>query len=264
MAWMRMMGTDSVEYHRQTVLSRADDHPGAALAYYASRGETPLVWGGAGADLLGLAGVVTDEAYSALFGPGGASDPRSGSRLVTTRRPGMELVVAAHKSVAELGIIGKAEDMHAIMDAERDATLGYLDSVTQARGGRRGRGAAPAPTGGLLYATTRHATSRAGDPAPHDHVLLANVVRMADAKGGWKAADTTAWRTHLHAATVIGRLASARVAVERGYAIEADAGPSGRLGQLADHRHPPSGVRLALQALGPDRRGTGTQRAFLL
>jgi len=230
MAWMRMMGTDSVEYHRETVLSRADDHPGAALGYYASRGETPLVWGGAGAEALGLGGVVTDEAYSALFGPGGASDPRSGQRLVTTRRPGMELVVAAHKSVAELGVIGKAEDMHAIMDAERDATLGYLDSVTQTRGGRRGRGAASAPTAGLVYATTRHATSRAGDPAPHDHVLLANVVAMADTKGGWKAADTTAWREHLHAATVIGRLASARVAVERGYAIQADAGPSGRLG----------------------------------
>jgi len=230
MAWMRMMGIDSVEYHRATVLSRADDHPGAALAYYASRGETPLVWGGAGADLLGLSGAVTDEAYSAVFGVGGASDPRSGDRLVTTRRPGMELVVAAHKSVAELGVIGKAEDMHAIMDAERDATLGYLDQVTQTRGGRRGRGAATAPTAGLVYATTRHATSRAGDPAPHDHVLLANVLSMADEKGGWKAADTTAWRTHLHAATVIGRLASARVAVERGYAIEADAGPSGRLG----------------------------------
>ncbi|MHB1444692.1 MAG: MobF family relaxase [Acidimicrobiales bacterium] len=227
---MRMMGTDSVEYHRQTVLARGDDHPGAALGYYASRGETPLVWGGAGAGTLGLAGAVTDEAYSALFGPGGASDPRSGERLGATRRPGMELVVATHKSVAELGVIGKAEDMHAIMDAERDATLGYLDEVTQARGGRRGRGAATAPTGGLIYATTRHATSRAGDPAPHDHVLLANVVQMTDAKGGWKAADTTAWRTHLHAATVIGRLASARVAVERGYAIEPDAGPSGRLG----------------------------------
>ncbi len=36
-----MMGADSVEYHRATVLGRADDHPGMALEYYASRGETP-------------------------------------------------------------------------------------------------------------------------------------------------------------------------------------------------------------------------------
>ncbi len=49
MAWMRMMGADSVDYHRSTVLARGDDHPGQALAYYASRGETPLLWGGRGA-----------------------------------------------------------------------------------------------------------------------------------------------------------------------------------------------------------------------
>jgi len=57
-----------------------------------------------------------------------------------TRRPGVELVVSAHKSVAELGVIGRAEDMHAIMDAERTATLAYLDLVTTSIGGRRGRG----------------------------------------------------------------------------------------------------------------------------
>ena len=33
-------------------------------------------------------------------------------------RPGMELVVSPGKSVAELGVIGRAEDMHAILDAE--------------------------------------------------------------------------------------------------------------------------------------------------
>ena len=53
---------------------------------------------------------------------------------------------------------------------------------------------------------------------------------MGDERGGWKAADTTLWREHLHAATMIGRVASARVAVQLGYGIEADSGPSGRLG----------------------------------
>src|SRR5260370_327274 len=72
--------------------------------------------------------------------------------------------------------------------------------------------------------------SRAGHPSLHDHVLVANVVEMLDAEGGWKAADTTLWREHLHAATIVGRAASARVAVELGYAITPDHGPSGRLG----------------------------------
>ena len=43
----------------------------------------------------------------------------------------MELVIGAHKSLAVLGVIGRAEDMHAVMDAERDATLAYLDDVTR-------------------------------------------------------------------------------------------------------------------------------------
>jgi conjugative relaxase-like TrwC/TraI family protein len=185
-----MMGAESVEYHRATVLGRVDDHPGRAMEYYAARGETPLVWGGSGAASLGLAGAVSAEAYAAVFGPGGARDPRTGEQLVQTRRPGMEIVIAAHKSVAELGVIGRAEDMHTIMDAERDATLAYLDRVTRQMGGRRGQAVTAKPTAGLIYAHTRHATSREGDPSPHDHVLLANVVEMKDERGGWKAADT--------------------------------------------------------------------------
>ncbi|MGH8999663.1 MAG: MobF family relaxase [Acidimicrobiia bacterium] len=227
---MRMMGADSVAYHEATVMGRADDFPGQALDYYASRGETPLVWGGGGAARLRLNGRVTEQEYAAIYGPGGARHPVTGQQLAATRRPGMELVVSAHKSVAELGVIGRAEDMHRILDTERDATLAYLEGVTRQRGGRRGRQAFQTPTSGLVYAHTRHATSRAGDPCPHDHVLIANLVEMLDGQGGWKAADSVLWRDHLHAATMAGRVAAARVAVELGYAIEADPGPSGRLG----------------------------------
>jgi conjugative relaxase-like TrwC/TraI family protein len=226
---MAMMGAQSVDYHRATIVERSDDHPGRALDYYGSRGETPLVWGGSGAERLGLSGTVTDGQYSALFGPGGAADPTTGVRLVGTQRPGMELVVSAHKSVAELGVMGRAAVMHRILDAERDATLAYLDAVTRERGGRRGRRRAQTATSGLVFAHTRHATSRAGDPCPHDHVLLVNVVEMGDAGGGWKAADTALWREELHAATMVGRVAAARAAVEAGFAIGADPGPSGRL-----------------------------------
>ena len=106
MAWMRMMGAESVAYHRQTVIERSDDHPGLALDYYGSRGETPLEWGGKGAGKLGLTGTVEAAQYDALYGPRGARDPATGTRLVATTRPGMELVIAAHKSVAELGVVG--------------------------------------------------------------------------------------------------------------------------------------------------------------
>jgi conjugative relaxase-like TrwC/TraI family protein len=163
---MRMMGADSVDYHRATVMERGDDHPGQALDYYASRGETPLMWGGSGAEALGLSGAVTHEAYEAIYGAGGAVDPTTGTRLVRTTRPGMELVISAHKSVAELGVLGRTEDMHRIMDAERNATMSYLDDVTRKAGGRRGQAATPSPTRGLVFAHSRHATSAPVTPIP--------------------------------------------------------------------------------------------------
>jgi conjugative relaxase-like TrwC/TraI family protein len=232
-AWFRRMGADEVDYHRHTVMHRGDDHPGAALAYYGSRGETPLEWGGQLADRLGLVGVVDDAGYEAIFGPGGARDPHRGTRLTATRRPGVELVVAAHKTVAILGLMGRADDMHAILDAETDATMAFLEEWFARQGGRRGRGQTRTATGGLLWARTRHATSRAGDPAPHDHVLVANLTEMLDGDGGWKALDTAGLRDLTHAATMVGRLAAAERAVELGYAIEADPGPSGRLDHWA-------------------------------
>ena len=99
MAWFRRMGAEEVAYHAATVLGRGDDHPGRALGYYGSRGETPLRWGGTGAGWLGLAGEVTVEGYERAFGPGGFRDPVTGDRLVATRRPGFELVVGAGLSL---------------------------------------------------------------------------------------------------------------------------------------------------------------------
>jgi conjugative relaxase-like TrwC/TraI family protein len=134
--------------------------------------------------------------------------------LATGKRPGVELVVAAHQTVAVLGLIGRVDDMHAILDTEGDATLAYLDEWFTRQGGRRGKAQRRTPTTGLLWARTRHATSRAGDPAPHDHVLVANVTEMLDDRGGWKALDTAGVRDLIHAATMAGRLAAAQQAVQ--------------------------------------------------
>jgi conjugative relaxase-like TrwC/TraI family protein len=228
-AWFRRMGLDEVAYHQATVLSREDDHPGRALDYYGSRGETPLRWGGDGAARLGLADEVTPEAYDAAFGPGGFRHPATGPRLVATKRPGFELVVGAHKSVAVLGLIDQADAMHSILDVETVATMGWLDDWFQARGGRRGRAQVRTATGGLTYAVTRHATSRAGDPSPHDHVLVANIVEMLDRSGGYKALDSGTLADTVEAATMVGRLHSAARAVELGFDIAPDDGPSGHL-----------------------------------
>jgi conjugative relaxase-like TrwC/TraI family protein len=227
-AWFRAMGVDQVAYHEATVVGREDDHPGQALDYYGSRGETPLRWGGAGAARLGLQGEVTREAYRLAFGPGGFRDPLTGQQLVRTKRSGFELVVAAHKSLSLLGVTGRADDMHAILDAQTVATMAYLEGWARSRGGRRGCAAVATPTSGLVYAVTRHGTSREGDPHLHDHVLVANVCEMRDAEGGYKALKSDELRDRDEAATMVGRLQSAARAIELGYAIETDRGRSGR------------------------------------
>ncbi|HEU5152053.1 MAG TPA: MobF family relaxase [Iamia sp.] len=223
------MGADEVAYHQSTVVGRADDHPGAALDYYGSRGETPLRWGGAGAARLGLYGEVTADAYEAAYGPGGFRDPATGEQLVSTKRPGFELVVSAQKTVAVLGVIGRADAMHHLLDVETEATMDWLDTWFQQRGGRRGRAQVRTATGGLVYTRTRHGTSRAGDPSPHDHVLVANVAEMLDDVGGFKGLDSASLRDTVEAATMVGRLHSAARAVSLGYRIEPDNGPSGNL-----------------------------------
>lgn len=148
---------------------------------------------------------------------------------MSSRRPGFELVVSAHKSVAVLGVIDRADAMHSILDAETAATMSWLDDWFQTSGGRRGRVQSRTATGGLTYAVTRHGTSRAGDPSPHDHVLVANVVEMLDVRGGHKALDSAALRDTVEAATMVGRLRSAARAVELGFEIAPDGGPSGNL-----------------------------------
>lgn len=116
-----------------------------------------------------------------------------------------------------LGLVGDADAMHSILDVETTGTMVWLDSWFQTRGGRRGRAQTRTATGGLTYAVTRHATSRAGDPSPHDHVLVANVIEMLDNRSGWKALDSAALRDTVEAATMVGRLRSAWRAVELTY-----------------------------------------------
>ncbi|MBO0732245.1 MAG: AAA family ATPase, partial [Acidimicrobiaceae bacterium] len=71
---------------------------------------------------------------------------------------------------------------------------------------------------------------------------------------------------HLHAATMVGRQAASRVAVELGYAIEADAGPSGRLRHWQIAGVPDEVIDLHSKRAAEidaecERRGEGSPRA---
>ena len=104
MAWIRKMGVDSVDYHRATVLGRSDDHAGRALGYYASRGETPLAWGGQLAFRLGLSGPVDDASYEALFGAGANSRLRPDLARRTDRTVRIARLRAEREAVRAVGL----------------------------------------------------------------------------------------------------------------------------------------------------------------
>lgn len=207
----RMLSDEGYTYHAHSI------HPDGAAdyAYLTGQGETPLRWGGTGAPALGLQGRVTEEDYRRVFAPGAGLGVR-------TERRGLEIVFGTRKSVSVLGLVldGHEDDAMAIMDAELAANLAYLEGVVRTVGGRRGRLQQRVATGGLVYASTRHLYSRALDPDIHQHVLLANVVEMADGVGGWKALDSSLIHKHVQAADMAGRVAGAWEATRRGYAIE--------------------------------------------
>ena len=73
------MGAESVGYHEHSVLERGDDRVGNALEYYGSRGETPMVWGGAGAASLGLDGEVGVRSGGRSSASGALAIPKAAS-----------------------------------------------------------------------------------------------------------------------------------------------------------------------------------------
>jgi conjugative relaxase-like TrwC/TraI family protein len=193
-------------YYEQQVAGGLDD-------YYAGRGESPGIWAGRGAELLGLAGVVEDGDLGTLLR---GLDPASGTRLRTPVRErsitvrvldsesgewreeqkrlapvsGFDLVFSCPKSVSVVHALtddeGVRREISEAHEASWQAALGYLER--EACVVRRGRGGTSREHGeGFVAAAFRHRTSRAQDPHLHTHVIVANFARSAD--GEWRALD---------------------------------------------------------------------------
>lgn len=167
--------------------------------YYLGAGEAPGEWVGAGAALLGLGGEVDEGRFAELF------DLRKAEGgLVATdtarRVPGFDLTFSAPKSVSLVWALGRPETSAEVRRAHEEAVraaLGYLER--EAAWVRRGHaGFERGPADGLVAAAFPHRTSRAGDPALHTHVLVANIGRGSD--GRWTALDSRALYAHARTA----------------------------------------------------------------
>jgi Ti-type conjugative transfer relaxase TraA len=179
----KLTGPDSDRYYSQTVAKGRED-------YYSGRGEAPGYWAGSGVDLLMESDApVSDEAFASLLA---GRSPASGASLRSSTTPhavsGYDLTFSAPKSVSVLYGVGTDELSQQVREAHDAAVgeaLGYLER--NACWTRRGPGGRNVLRGrGFVAGAFRHRTSRAGDPALHTHVVVANTT---EADGQWSALD---------------------------------------------------------------------------
>jgi conjugative relaxase-like TrwC/TraI family protein len=193
-------------YYERSVAAGLDD-------YYAGRGESPGVWTGRGAAVLGLEGIVQDGQLGTLIR--GAHplteerlrlhpkertitveriDPHAGERRIEQKKlspvAGFDLVFSTPKSVSLIHALGDEGTRRAVSEAHAaawQAALAYLEDEACAT--RRGKnGLIREHGGGLVAAAYQHRTSRAQDPHLHTHVIVANMAQSpSDAK--WRALD---------------------------------------------------------------------------
>ena len=178
--------------------------------YYTGAGEAHGEWVGGGAERLALTGqVAADDLRAVLAGlrPGtGGLTPNGDTMHPHPRRvPGFDLTFKAPKSASVLYAIsddprvqgavieaGQTAMQAAVAWLEREAVrvqrgshnIAYLARLDPAD--REQAGPRRLPTSGMVAASFRHRTSRAGDPYLHWHVLVANLVEGTD--GRWSSA----------------------------------------------------------------------------
>lgn len=154
----------------------------AATEYYAGQA-VPSQWQGQGAEFQGLTGREVTESDLTRQLEGKVSEFNKDSQqweekqLGVTRggelqhRAGWDLTFAAPKSVSIESEVFANADVRAAHEGAVSKAMGFLeDKAAQAR-----IGGDFVQTKNMTYAIFEHATSRAGDPQTHTHVIVANV-----------------------------------------------------------------------------------------
>ncbi len=185
------LAAGKVSYYLRTVASGVED-------YYTGSGEAPGYWTGASAQRLGLHGQVSERDFVRVLA---GLDPRDETPLTGAGRgrkrtiPGFDATFSAPKSVSLLWALGDPGTSRTVRRAHDRAVaeaLGYLErNATSVR--RRGQ---QVKAEGLVGAAFRHRTSRAGDPALHTHVVVANQAFTVD-DGVWRTLDARVLRHHM-------------------------------------------------------------------
>ncbi len=159
-------------------------------SYYLDAGEPPGRWYGRAAVMLGLEGVVDDDAFLAVMA---GQDPETGRDL--GRRfgegsvRGFDATFSAPKSVSVLFAIADEQLGRQVTEAHDravDAVLSWVESQAHTRMRQRGH-VVTVDADGIVAGVFRQHTSRRLDPQLHTHAVIANRVKAPD--GRWLALD---------------------------------------------------------------------------
>ena len=115
-------------------------------------------------------------------------------------RVGFDLTLTTEKSLGVLALLGDSHVTRAVLGSIQDGNdwaMSWLEN--QAAYGRVG--GAPVKAQGWMAASFRHLTSRALDPFPHHHNVIANTVTLTD--GSHRGLDTRGLYRHAHAASAL-------------------------------------------------------------
>lgn len=193
-------------------------------AEYYKEENAPERWGGRGAELAGLkpGDAVASEDFRNLFN-GQVVNPGTGEiqKLENNKgehRPGIDLPVAAPKSVSIVALVGGDERVMEAHRAAADRAIAYVESVAGTRV-REGGHVSEKATGNLVYAAFDHQTSRALDPHLHTHYVVANATFDKDA-GKWRSLNYDSVVRELKTADAIYKNELARELKSLGYEVE--------------------------------------------
>ena len=204
------------------MLSASKDAGGNTAEYYAadnyySAGDNPAdsQWLGEGARRAHLAGAIDADKFNEARD--GRLPDGSAAAAKENRVPGWDFTFSAPKSVSVAALVGRDQRLIEAHRYASQSAMAYVErhAATRIREGKEVR---RERTGNLVVGRFTHDTSRAGDPALHDHMYIMNRTWSASTKS-WHALDS---RSIYGVKETAGRIYSSVLrhqAKELGYAV---------------------------------------------
>lgn len=148
-------------------------------------------WFGAGADALGLQGMVDPAQFKALMEghlPNGVELGRMDADGKLEHTPGWDLTFSAPKSVSIMALVGRDSRLLEAHERAVNVALSYLEDHAAFTRVMRDGEKSLEQTNSFVAALFTHDTTRSLDPGLHTHAIILNATQRED--GQWRSLDS--------------------------------------------------------------------------